>query len=560
MTTSDLPKGIKNVYTADFETTGLTNYERDGYVRVYLWSLVSLDGTRVYTGNNVSSFLQKLIDLKANKVWFHNMRFDGSFIVDYLVRFGYKYGKDFECIIDGMNIWYAIILNFNNHKITIWDSLKKFPGQSVQAVSKLYGIEGKKDKPDFTRYIPDDYVATSEEVEYCIQDSKIMAYAMLEEYKQGHTSMTLSSDAFKSVQSYLGGFMKWRGKMPAIPKELDAFVRDSYKGGWVYVNPRYQNMELENVTVYDVNSLYPHVMRNCELPYGNSMITDFIPKNADRYQYVVKFKCNFHIKDGYLPTVQIKNNPLYLETEYLLESPEQVVLTMTDIDYKLLKEHYDVWDEEILGVATFQKKVGLLKDYIDYWTNVKIEATKNHDGARRYIAKRYLNSPYGKTGMRPDRINKIPYIDNGAIKFENTDEEVEGIYVPYASFVCAQARNITIRGAQKHYDDFVYADTDSLHLLGDNHDGLLIDDYKLGYWKVEGKFEKAKYVRAKTYIHADKNYNIQEIKCSGMPDNLKEECTWDRFRDGEEFTGKLMQKRVPGGVVLCPTTYKIKKL
>lgn len=551
---------LETVYTADFETTGLTNYERDGYVRVYLWSLVSLDSSRIYTGNNVSSFIAKLVELKAKKVWFHNLRFDGSFILDYLCRFGYEYGKDYTCIIDGMNIWYEIKIFTANGEIRIWDSLKKFPGQSVQSVSKLYGIEGKKDKPDFSRYIPLDYEATPEEIEYCIQDSRIMAYAMLQEYKNGHKSLTLSSDAFKSVQSTIGGFTYWRTSMPQLDLMVDAFVRDSYKGGFVYCNPIFQNKEIENVTVYDVNSLYPYVMAMLELPYGKPHMISDIPRHPEDYLYVVKLNCMFELKDGFIPTIQIKNNPLFLETEYLKKVDEPVTLTLTSIDYDLFKEHYDVWDEEVLGCCFFNKRVGLLKEYIDYWTNVKIEATKNHDSARRYIAKRYLNSPYGKTGMRPDRINKTPYMHEGALRFEVHDEQVEGIYVPYASFVCAQARNITIRSAQKHYNDFVYADTDSLHLLGNNHDGLLVDDVKLGYWKVEGKFEKAKYIRPKTYIHADANYNIQEIKCSGMPDNLKEMCTWDRFRDGEEFTGKLMQKRVPGGVVLCPTTYKIKQL
>lgn len=551
---------LKSVYTADFETTGLTNYDRDGFVRVYLWSLVSLDGSRVYTGNNVSSFIKKLLELKARKVWFHNLRFDGSFIIDYLCRQGYEYGKHYTCIIDGMNIWYEIKLIHSNGECRIWDSLKKFPGQSVQSISKLYGIEGKKDKPDFTRYLPIDYKPTDEEIEYCIQDSKIMAYAMLQEYKNDHKSLTLSSDAFKSVQETLGGFKNWRSAMPQLDLPEDSFVRDSYKGGYVYVNPKYQNKEIENVTVYDVNSLYPYVMESCELPHGKPhMIPDF-PRHKEDYLYVVKLSCKFELKEGYLPTIQIKNNPLFLETEYLKECKEDVVLSLTNIDYELFKEHYEVWDEDILGVCFFNKKVGLLKDYIDYWTNIKIQATKEHDYAKRYIAKRYLNSPYGKTGMRPDRINKMPFMHEGALRFENVEEQVEGIYVPYASFVCAQARNITIRSAQKHYDDFVYADTDSLHLIGTDHSGLLVDDVKLGYWKVEGVFEKAKYIRPKTYIHADKNYVIQEIKCSGMPDNLKEQCTWDRFRDGEEFVGKLMQKRVPGGVVLCPTTYKIKKL
>ena len=550
---------FQRIYTSDFETTSLANYEKDGYVRVYLWSIVSLDRTEKYYGYDIISWLEQSVKLQIDLMFFHNLRFDGAFIVDYMVRAGYEYGKDYEIIVDGMNIWYQITIHTYYGSITIWDSLKKFPNQSVNSIAKLYGIEGKKEKPHFERYLPRDYIPYKEEIEYCIQDSAIIAYAIEQQFKDGHKGMTLSSDAFKEVQSTLGGFMGWRAKMPHLSLEKDAFIRESYKGGWVYVNPLYQNQELDNVTVFDVNSLYPWVMKFCDLPWGAAM--ESVRKPSDDYLYVVKFKANFQTKDDHLPTVQIKNNPLFKETEYIEQCFDYPTLTMTSIDYKLFKDHYDVFDEDIIKYYAFKKKKGLLSDYIDYWTNVKIEATKNHDSARRYLAKRYLNSPYGKTGMRPDRINKVPVLDeNGEIRFEPHQELADGIYVPYASFVCAQARNKTIRSAQKHYDQFVYADTDSLHLLGDDFSGLEIDDYKLGYWKIEGEFEKGKYIRPKTYIHADRNFNVQEIKCAGMPDNIKEKCTWDMFKDGQEFDGKIMQKRVPGGVVLVPTTYKIKEL
>ena len=550
---------FQRVYASDFETTSLANYKKDGYVRVYLWSIVSLDGQEKYYGFDIMSWLKQLLDLQADLVFFHNLRFDGSFIIDYMCRVGYEYGNDYDMIVDGMNIWYQIRIFASNCTITIWDSLKKFPNQSVQSISKLYEIEGKKEKPHFERYLPKDYVPYQEEIEYCIQDSAIIAYALNQEFKNGHTGMTLSSDAFKSVQSTPGGFMGWRAKMPKLSLEVDSFVRESYKGGWVYVNPVYQNKELDNVTVFDVNSLYPWAMKFCELPWGNAIQT--YKKPSDNYLYVVKFKANFQIKEGYLPTVQIKNNPLFKETEYLTQCYTNEILTMTNIDYELFKDHYDIADEEIISYYAFKKREGLLKEYIDYWTNVKIEAGKSGNAALRYIAKRYLNSPYGKTGMRPDRINKTPIIDeDGDLILIPHEEMADGIYVPYASFVCAQARNKTIRSAQKHYDQFVYADTDSIHLLGDDYSELDIDPYKLGYWKLEGQFEKGKYIRPKTYIHADKNYNVQEIKCAGMPDNIKEICTWDMFKDGQEFDGKIMQKRVPGGVVLVPTTYKIKDM
>lgn len=70
-------------------------------------------------------------------------------------------------------------------------------------------------------------------------------------------------------------------------------------------------------------------------------------------------------------------------------------------------------------------------------------------------------------------------------------------------------------------------------------------------------FEKGKYLRPKTYIHTDSQYNVQEVKCAGMPDNVKATVNWDNFRIGSEFGHKLMKHKCVGGCYLKDTTFKI---
>lgn len=542
-------------YCADFETTGKLNLEKDGRVRVWLWSLVDCDTFNEYYGTDIESFLDKLMELQPDKVYFHNLRFDGYFILCYLVENGYIYNVDYSCIIDNMNTWYEVKLMAGKRAIKIWDSLKKFPGQSVNSIAKMYHIEGKKEKPHFDNYRPIDYIPTKEEIEYCLQDSRIIAHAIRKEEDKGHKGMTLSTDAFNGVKTFIGGFKGWRAKMPALEPELDEFIRRSYKGGWVYVNPRYQNKELHNTVSYDVNSLYPWVMHDCLLPYGAPMCR----KPLGNEQYVINCDFVFELNEGYLPTVQIKNNPKYIQTEYLTDSEGIVNLTMTDIDYELFREHYEILYMGEPKYISFTSKIGLLAKYIDYWTEQKIKAKENHDDAMYYLSKRWLNSPYGKTGMRPDRINKVPYIDeDGDVSFGIEESTTEGIYIPYATFVCAQARNKTIRSAQLEYENFIYADTDSIHLTKEA-DELEVDDYKLGYWKLEGHYPIAKYIRPKTYIHALEDKTVTEIKCAGMPDSIKNICSYEDFHDGMTWEhGKLIQKHVKGGCLLVDTGYTIK--
>ena len=73
------------------------------------------------------------------------------------------------------------------------------------------------------------------------------------------------------------------------------------------------------------------------------------------------------------------------------------------------------------------------------------------------------------------------------------------------------------------------------------------------------QIQKGKYLRAKTYIHGDKDNNIIEIKCAGMPIEVKEKVKWEDFRMGAKFEGKMMKKSVKGGCLLVPTTFEIKE-
>lgn len=602
---------LEDVWSADFETTTDANLKVDGYVRVWLWSLVRCDLRIKMHGNDMLTFLENVRDAECKRVFFYNLRFDGSFIVDYLLRQGYQYGIHFETIIDGMNVWYAIRIFWNKEhsKYTdFFDGLKKFPGMSLNDVAEMYNVpqktlEGEHKMDVFAMYRPLDYEPTSEEIEYCIHDSEIQAVAIASEMGNRHVGMTLSSDAFKDVRGKICRMvdpknaypLAWRKLLPEMSPEDDAWIRLSYKGGWVYVNPEYYGVEIENVTVLDVNSLYPSVMYNAALPVGKPYLKSK-PRKGELY--IIEVDCMWSLKEGKLPTLQIKGNPLYSPTDYLEQDEGPTTLVMTSYDWELFVEHYDVTMMSVPKYVCFRSRVGLLQPYIDHWMKVKKESASG--SSERFIAKRYLNSPYGKMGMRMERINKIPTLsEEGDIHFLNSEDHGEGVYLPYATFVTAAARCITIRAAQKAYDhkvevydpvqkrkvpkgSFIYADTDSIHVVGDPPPGLWVDQKELGAWKNEGTFARAKYLRPKTYIHCNADYTVyteerkhkdgsvtiapEGLKCAGMPDSIKMALVekggryaWDQFFIGNVFPGKKTQVRVPGGLVIRETTYQLKE-
>jgi hypothetical protein len=154
---------------------------------------------------------------------------------------------------------------------------------------------------------------------------------------------------------------------------------------------------------------------------------------------------------------------------------------------------------------------------------------------------------------------KIPIMNSDRIvQLVLGDEETRNpVYTPVGVFITAYARDITIRTAQKYYDVFAYADTDSLHLLTDTDpDGLEVHPTKLGAWKFEGSFSEAIYVRAKCYCeHMSQDSKGEPVDyysthVAGLPESIASQVTLDDIQDGKVWHGKLSPHRVPGGIVL----------
>lgn len=367
--------------------------------------------------------------------------------------------------------------------------------------------------------------------------------------------------------------------------------------------------------MYDVNSLYPATMYSALLPYGKPVPYAGKYEVNERYPlYVQKISCMFELKDGYIPTVQIKHDPRFNSSEYLESSNgEFVTLYMTNVDMDLMFEHYNVFAEEYQGGLMFQGKYDMFDTYINKWMFVKANAT----GGRRTLAKLYLNNLYGKFGSNPDVTGKYPYLDeNGAVKLALKPQEIKDpVYLPIAVFTTAWARNTTITTAQAVYDRILYCDTDSIHISGTHIPTVIqdrIDPRKLGYWKHESTFGRGKFLRSKTYIEdIDANQNklavndfcsypfrtdqdklvtkiLREndkdpkskiigyeldnsiitkpsetysyhIRAAGMQDKARTQVTWQNFEIGMQFDGNLGKKHVKGGILLIDKPFKIRK-
>lgn len=606
----------KKLYMCDFETTNNLNDCR-------VWAACAVDmedGSTAHLSNDLDAFMEWVIKQGSSTLYFHNLKFDGEFILSWLFFHGYKHVTNekkaipqgcFQTLIDDMGQFYKLSICFERKgkrlkKCDIFDSLKKLPDKAAK-IAKDYGLPVSKGSIDYNAPRSRGYEITPEEKDYIETDCRIIQMALGFQFAEGMKKMTIASDALSFYKEMMGRrFEYW---FPVLPKIVDDDLRAAYKGGFTWCNPRWAGQDIGCGVVLDVNSLYPDSMYSNPLPWGYPVYFEGKYKPNDYYPlYIARIRCAFQLKPDHIPTVQIKGTGLWRETEYLESSEIEVDgykdyvavdLTMTSVDLELFLAHYDIIGEiEYKCGYMFKAQSGMFQQYIDHWMHIK--ATSPKGSAQRAIAKLFLNSLYGKFGSSTERYNKNPVLcpdgvvryyskqeperdKNGNILFdpygrimykldENgcrvtiEPEEVDPVYTPVAAFITAYARRKTISSAQAVFDRFVYADTDSLHLIGDElPEGLEIHPTKLGAWDHEKTFQRARFLRAKTYI--EEVDGRLEVTCAGMPDNVKypqegekpgtKHPTWDNFHRGEKYPGKLLPKRVKGGIVLDPIDFEI---
>lgn len=522
---------IKNpprVFVSDFETTVYA-----GQTETEVWAAATVEiGTEcVIVQNSIEKWFRLICEYAEYNhviVYFHNLKFDGNFILWYLMyktkfrvaaievspdeviwndeRRNLKNGE-YRYSIGRQGQWYSIDIGVNNHQIQIRDSLKLLPfalrkiGKDFRTKHQKLEIEyegerhaGQKIQPNEREYIANDVLVIKEALE-------IM-------FSEGHSKLTIGACCMAEYKTILkeNYWMDFRDYFPRmdeieIDKSIygeetaDAYIRRAYKGGWCYLVRGKENKLFHGGTTADVNSLYPSVMSaesGSRYPYGTPTFwTGGIPeiltgKKKDEYYYFIKIRTRFNIKPGYLPFIQIKGNPMYRGTESLETSDiiyngkkfdyyirdgqrveASVTLTLTCTDWELMKEHYDLIDCVILSGCYFHARIGFFDDYIDKYRKIK-ETSK---GAQRQIAKLFLNNLYGKMATSTDSSFKwAETAPDEIVHFRNiTEKNKEPVYIPVGAAITSYARNFTIRAAQKNFHGvdkpgFIYADTDSLHL------------------------------------------------------------------------------------------------
>lgn len=632
------------IYACDFETTV---FKGQTFTEVWSACFCELYTSDVKIMHSIQDFFDYFFSLNENiKMYFHNLKFDGSFILSYLLKdlhYEQAYEKmtedgalvkwldtkdmpnnSIKYTISEMGQWYYIIIKKNNKIIEIRDSLKLLPF-SLESIGKSFDTEHKKLKMKYEGYRYAGCEITPEEQEYIKNDVLVLKEALEIMFNEKHDSLTIGScclNEYKTIMTkplierLFPNIAEYTVNVPLEFKNADEYVRKSYKGGWCYLKKGCENKIYNNGTTADVNSLYPSVMHSESGNYYPVGLPTFwsgnyIPEIAKEKYYFIRIKTRFYLKKGFLPCIQVKNTYRYKSTGWLEtsdfydkktnnyykkyldingnEQNTQVILTLTMTDFELIKEHYNLVDFEILDGCYFDKEIGLFDEYINKYKKIKL----NSKGAKKTLAKLYLNNLYGKTATNTDSNFKVAYIkDDLSLGFYGVYAcDKKPFYIPIGSAITSYARNFTIRAAQKNYEHFIYADTDSIHCncCPNEIKGIKIDDKNFLCWKLESCWDIGLFVRQKTYIEHIMAENLKPIdkpfynvKCAGMPeqcktlflksigedvdisdlninddakDFLKKKRTIKDFKVGLSVPLKLRPIQINGGVVLTETFY-----
>lgn len=654
------------VLVGDFETTV---YRGQVYTEVWASALVEINCEDVEIYHSIDETFNALVSLNDNvDVYYHNLKFDGSFWLSFLLnnpdlKQAYTPLNDsgtevewhdkrrmknntFSYLISDMGQWYQILIKVNGKYITIRDSLKLLPF-SVAQIGKAFKTKHQKLSIEYTGVRYAGCEITEQERAYIANDVLVVKEALEIMFEQGHTKSTIGSCCLAEFKrEYTKN--EYANLFPDLYKEeidshrfgapsIGDYIRKSYRGGWCYLVKGKENRIHHNGTTADVNSLYPSMMSSQSgnvFPVGLPTFWkgDYIPEQAESANrfYFVRIKTRFYIRDGYLPFIQSKHNIMYVATENLMTSDiydsdtgkyhthytwngelrdTRMEMTMTQVDFKLFKEHYNLVDFEILDGCYFNAYSGIFDGYIDKYKTMK----QNSTGALRQLAKLFLNNLYGKMASSKDSSFKVAFLKkDGAVGFFPVLEyEKQAGYIPIGSAITSYARNFTIRAAQKNFHGvdkagFIYADTDSIHcdLPPEEIEGIVVDDKEFCCWKLESNWDYALFVRQKTYIEHTVRVDGREldtpkldIKCAGMPERCKtlfanslvstpekvegwrnqkregadipeyndEEIEFmsvprqiTDFKIGLSIPSKLVPRRIRGGVLLTPTTYEMR--
>lgn len=222
------------IYMGDFETTV---YEGQTFTEVWASALTEIGTGEVLVFNSLEKTYDFILSQKTDLIiYYHNLKFDGTFWLSFLFRNGFKNGfilpdvmewkkdaqlnnKEVKYIISDKGQWYKIIFKIGGHKIELRDSLKLLPF-SVKRIGESFGTKHKKLDIEYAGFRAAGGEITEEEQQYIRNDVLVVAEALELMFSRGHKNLTIGSCCLSEYRKHLelDIFHEWKTLFPDMTK------------------------------------------------------------------------------------------------------------------------------------------------------------------------------------------------------------------------------------------------------------------------------------------------------------------------------------------------------
>lgn len=563
----------------DIETSSFSQNDKN-YATMYIWqmSFATPSEMIVIHGRTWSEWISLMSEIKNTLyymphkpklvIYVHNLSYEFYWIMSKLYInkvFARKRNKPIYCQSD--NILFKCSYFLSN--------------MSLRNLADEYGYS-QKENMDYSLkrfwFTP----LTKEEISYSETDVIIIAQYILDEIKRNGRiqDIPLTSTGYarryclNHIRSttYFVGYKKNVQNMVDFDYDLFQILYNAYSGGYTHSNFTYTGITWEHIIPYDFNSSYPGVMVRKKFPSKFRQVTnptvsklnEFIKEGKYAIVMRIKLKNLMSIKQNSILSV----NKCKAEGEVIVDNgrlrhAKYVDVTLTDLDYKLLKLFYQ-FDKDIEIVSMYISQYRYLpKSFIEailklYHDKTTLKGTEDPILKRRYaISKALLNSLYGMCVTNPlndeiifnpentdDVWSKVECDPNeGLEKYKNSIK----LFTAYqwGVWVSAWARYELLTTVSEIDDIVIYCDTDSIkafdnpklyeaierknkiihsenleimkiyHLTDDQISPL---QHELGLWDKEKIYKYFKTLGAKRYVFTkEKTPDEFEITIAGVP-------------------------------------------
>lgn len=376
-----------------------------------------------------------------------------------------------------------------------------------------YNIKKAVGQLDYNKIRHSETPLTKEELEYCVNDIKVVMAYIQEQIEQCGSIIKIPLTKTGFVRRYCKSQVLYNGIKSHKDKEAVKYNRKikklfknltleeleykmlvrAFMGGFTHANPLHANMTIENVTSWDFTSSYPTVMIAEKFPMskGKKVLVNNL---EDFKKYLNCYCCLF--------TITLYNIKSKIDFEHYLSeskcidlvnpivengrvvSADKLSVCITEQDFFIMQHCY-TWDNNIqlsdnfyiyergYLPTTFVKSI--LKLYID---KTELKDVKGKE-IEYQLSKSMLNSAYGMTVTSIIKDNE-KYDDDVGWYIEKTDitkalekyNKGSGrfLFYPWGVWITAYARRNLWSGILACGEDYCYSDTDSIKIMNsDNH-------------------------------------------------------------------------------------------